>query len=332
MRAVRYFEHGGPEVLRIEEVPDPAPGHGEVLIAVEAAGANAIDTVFRAGTSPWPRPLPGALTGDVVGRVAAAGPGVTSVSTGDRVAALVEDAFADLVVAGANWLAAVPEHADAAEATALSMIAPLARGLLRAGRLTAGETVLVQSAAGGVGHLAVQLARLLGAGTVIGTASSQAKRDFVRSLGAEAVDSTDPDWAGRVRELAPGGADIVLDSVGGKVFDAGMDLLAPRGRMVTYGAITGALPTVAAHSLFQLRYVTGFSLLDSRAAFPEQARADMAEVADLWAAGRLHSTVHARFPLAEVAAVHEILDARANLGRVVVTHPTHARAGSTITA
>jgi NADPH2:quinone reductase len=323
MRAVRYHQLGGPEVLRIEEVPDPAPGDGEVLIAVEAVGANAIDTVFRAGTSPWPRPLPGALTGDVVGRVVAIGRGVTTAAAGDRVAALTEDAFADLVTADASWLAPVPEQADAAEATALSMMAPLARGLLRAGFLSnekaEGETVVVQSAAGGVGHLAVQLARLLGAGTVIGTASSAAKRDFVRSLGAEAVDSTDPDWPARVRDLTPAGADIVLDSVGGTVFDAGVDLLAPGGRMVTYGAITGALPTVAAHRLFQLRYVTGFSMLGWRAAFPGQARADMTEIGELWADGRLRSAVHARLPLAEVAAAHEILDARANLGRVVVT-------------
>jgi NADPH2:quinone reductase len=321
MRAVRYHEHGGPEVLRIEEVPSPAAGAGQVLIQVEAAGANVIDTVFRAGTSPWPRPLPGALTGDVVGRVVAVGPGVTTVSVDDRVAALTEDAFASLVAVDATWLAAVPGETDTAEATALSMIAPLARGLLRAGRLAPGETVVVQSAAGGVGHLAVQLAILLGAGTVIGTASTPAKRDFVRSLGAGAVDSTDPAWADRVRELAPGGADIVLDSVGGKVFDAGVDLLAPLGRMVSYGAITGALPTVAAHSLFQLKYVAGFSMLAWRAARPEQARADMTEVAELLAAGRLRSVVHARLPLTEIAAAHEILDARANLGRVVLTLP-----------
>jgi NADPH2:quinone reductase len=319
VRAVRYHEHGGPEVLRIDEVPDPVAGGGQVLIRVEAAGGNVIDTVFRGGTGPWPRPLPGALTGDVVGRVVAIGPGVTTVSVGDRVAALAEDAFAEFVAADATWLAAVPENADAAEATALSMTAPLTRGLLRAGRLAAGETVVVQSAAGGVGHLLVQLAGLLGAGTVIGTASSEAKRDFVRSFGAEAVDSTDPGWADRVRHLAPGGADVVLDSVGGKVFDAGVELLAPKGRMVTYGAITGALPTVGAHSLYQLKYVTGFSMVAWREAFPGQARADMTEIGELWAAGRLRSAVHARLPLTGVAAAHEILDARANLGRVVVT-------------
>jgi NADPH:quinone reductase-like Zn-dependent oxidoreductase len=283
--------------------------------------------------------LPAALTGDVVGRVTGVGPDLTSVAVGDRVATLSEEAAADYVVADATWLARVPEDADAGEATVLAMIAPLARGLLHAGRLTTdsetadrltadgktagrlttgGETVLVQSAAGGVGHLVVQLALILGAGRVIGTASTEAKRDFVRSLGAEAVDSTDPEWPGRVRELAPGGVDIVLDSVGGATFDAGVDLLAPLGRMVTYGAIGGTLPTVSAHSLFALKYVAGFSMLAWRAARPEQVRADMTEVAGLFAAGRLRSAVHARLPLADVAKAHEILDARANAGRIVL--------------
>jgi NADPH2:quinone reductase len=330
MRQLRYHDHGGPEVLRIDEIAKPEPGAGQVLIEVEAVGTNVIDTVFRAGTGRWRRPLPAALTGDVVGRVTGVGPGVTSAAVGDRVATLSEEAAADYVVADATWLVSVPEEADAAEATVLAMIAPLARGLLHAGRLTTdsetagrliaeGETVLVQSAAGGVGHLVVQLALILGAGRVIGTASTEVKRDFVRSLGAEAVASTDPDWAARVRELAPGGVDIVLDSVGGATFDSGVELLAPLGRMITYGAIGGTVPMVAAHSLFALKYVAGFSMLAWRAARPEQARADMTEVAELFAAGRLRSAVHARLPLADAAKAHEILDARANAGRVVLT-------------
>ena len=309
MRSVRYHEHGGPSVLRIEEVPAPVPGPGEVLVDVEAIGANVIDTVFRSGSSPWPRPLPGRLTGDVVGRVATVGEGVPEVRPGDRVAGLSEDAFADQAVLDAGWLARVPEEADAAEATALSMTAPLALGVLRAGRLVAGETVLVQSAAGGIGHLIVQLARILGAGRVIGTASTEVKREFVRSLGAEAVDYGE----------VGGPVDVVLDSVGGDVFDAGLLALGPGGRMVTYGAIGGKLPVVEAHSIFELKSVTGFAMLAWRAAFPEQVRAAMAEVSELWAAGRLRVAIAARLPLTEAVRVHEILDARTNQGRVIVT-------------
>jgi NADPH2:quinone reductase len=304
MRAVRYYEHGGPGVLRVERVPEPVAGPGQVVIRTEAVGTNVIDTVFRSGASPWPRPLPGALTGDVVGRVVH---GAGEFKEGDRVAGLSEDAAADLVALEADWLTRVPESADAASATVLSMTAPLALGLLRAGRLEAGETVLVQSAAGGIGHLLVQLARHRGA-RVIGTASTEAKRDFVRGLGAEAVGYDE----------AGGPVDLVLDAVGGEVFDAGLKLLAPGGRMITYGAIGGKLPTVEAHSLFELKWVTGFSMLAWRRARPEQARADVTEVSELWAAGTITTVIAERVPLTEVARAHEILDARANLGRVAL--------------
>ena len=316
MRAVRYHEHGGPEVLRIETVPEPAPRDHEVLIDVEAVGANAVDAAFRAGRSPWPWPLPATVTGDVVGRVVAAGAGVTTAAVGDRVAALTEDAFAERVTADAAWLAPVPADADAAEATALSMIAPLARGLLHAARFTAGESVLVQSAAGGVGHLLVQLALHFGAARVIGVSSTEDKRAFVRSLGADAVAVDD----------LPAGVDVVFDSVGGKVFDAGVDALAPGGRIVTYGAIGGELATANARSLIAVKSVTGFSFRAWQAAFPDRARADMAEVAGLWRAGVLRSAVHARLPFERVAAIHEILDGRANIGRVVALlgHPERA--------
>ncbi len=320
MRSVRYHTHGGPDVLQIDEVPIPVPQAGQVLIEVEAVGANVIDTVFRAGTGPWRRPLPGTLTGDVVGRVTALGPTVSEVAVGDRVAALSEDAFSDYVTADVQWLAPVPEAADAGEATVLSMTAPLALRLLRAGQLNTGDTVLVHAAAGGIGHLAVQLARTLGAGTVIGTASTPAKRDFVRACGADAaIDSSDPGWPDRVGAAAPGGVDVILDAVGGDVFDQGLELLAPLGRMVSYGAVSGVLPTAPASSLFALKYVTGVSMLAWRTARPDEARADMEEVARLWGTGALRTAVHARCPLVDTASVHQILDSRGNLGRLVVT-------------
>jgi NADPH:quinone reductase len=320
VRAIRYHSHGGPDVLQVSEVPAPVPQDGQVLIGVEAVGANVIDTVFRRGDGPWKRPLPGALTGDVVGRVAALGPGVTRFAVGERVAALSEDAFADYVTADAQWLARVPENADAGEATVLPMTAPLALRLLRAGQLSPGDTVLVQAAAGGVGHLVLQLAKILGAGTVIGTASSPAKRDFARAQGADVVaDSSDPTWPERVRAEVPGGVNVVLDAIGGEVFDRGLELLAPLGRIVSYGAIGGPLPMVAARSLIGLRYVTGLQINAWRAGRPGQARADMTEAAGYWSAGRLRTAVHATFPLTEAARAHELLDRRANLGRIVIT-------------
>jgi NADPH2:quinone reductase len=320
MRAVRFHQHGGPEVLQLDEVPVPEPAEGQILIETEAIGANAIDTVLRRGGSPWDRPLPGTLTGDVVGRIVKVGPGVPpGVEVGQRVSVLTEDAFADFAVADAAFLAPIPDGADPGEASMMSLTAPLALRLLTAGRVPAGGTVLIQSAAGTVGHLAVQLAKSFAPKTIIGTASSPHRLDFIRDLGAEPVDLTDPAWPARVNELAPDGVDTILDSVGGKVFDEGLDLLAPLGTMVTYGAITTELPVVPAMRLFGLRSVIGVGWNGWQQARPDGARADIAEVTRRWQNGELRPIVDATFPLTEVARIHEKLDARSNLGRLVAT-------------
>ncbi|MFD8384880.1 zinc-binding alcohol dehydrogenase family protein [Streptomyces sp. NPDC059679] len=320
MRRVRYYEYGGPEVLRIEEADTPAPGEGQVLIRVEAIGANFVDTKFRRGGGgifTWP--LPGTVTGDVVGRVEAVGPGVDEGRVGERVATLVEDAFAEQVVADAAWLAPVPEGLDVGAASMLPMGAPVALRVLRLGRLAEGESVLVHSAAGGIGHLAVQLARVLGAGTVVATVGSPAKFDFVRELGADVVvDYTDDDWPDQVRKAVPGGVDLAVGSVGGPILHQTVELLAPLGRDVEYGAASGDLGEVGVMALVALKQVAGFSLLAWRAARPELAREDMAEVAEHFAAGRLRTVVHAQFPLAEAAAAHRMIEERAQLGRVLM--------------
>ncbi|WP_329482462.1 zinc-binding dehydrogenase [Kribbella sp. NBC_01510] len=319
MRAVRFHRHGSPDVLQVDEVAVPEPAAGQVLIEVEAIGANAIDTVLRAGGSPWDRPLPGTLTGDVVGRIAKLGPDTPpGVAVGQRVAALSEDAFADFAVADGAFLAPIPADADAGEATMMSMTAPLALRLLEAGRIPAGGTVLIQSAAGTVGHLAVQLARFFDPKTIIGTASSAKRLDFIRELGAEAVDLTDPDWPAKVREIAPDGVDTALDAVGGTVFDQGFDLVKPLGTMVTYGAITTELPMIPGLGLFG-RSVTGVSMMGWRQARPDEARADIAEVTRRWQSGDLRPVVHATYPLTDVVRIHETLDARTNLGRLIAT-------------
>ncbi len=324
MRLVRYHQYGGPEVLAIEEAPTPVPGPGQALIKAEAIGANFVDTKVRQGPARsgglFSRPLPGTLTGDVVGVVEAVGPDVEPALVGRRVAALVaEDAFADYSLADAQWLAPAPAGLDLVAASMLPMGAPVALRTLRAGRLAAGDTVLVHAAAGGIGHLALQLAKLLGAGTVIGTAGSPAKLAFVRSHGADvAVDYTDDAWPDRVREVAPNGVDVVLDSVGGDALRRSLDLLAPFGRVVLYGVASSDFVDIPVTSLFALRSVVGFALLAWRAADPKQARADMAEVAEHMAAGRLRTALHAQLPLADVVEAHRILDARANLGRVLL--------------
>ncbi|WP_026316424.1 quinone oxidoreductase family protein [Actinokineospora enzanensis] len=320
MRRVRYYEHGGPEVLRLEEADVPTPGPGQALVQVDAIGANFVDTKFRAGgLGIFTRPLPGELTGDVVGTVTAVGPDTTRVAVGDRVAALADPAFAEYVLVDAEWSAPVPDGMTDTAASTLAMTAPVALRVLRTGHLGEGETVLVHAAAGGIGHLAVQLARLLGAGTVIATASSAAKLEFARSLGADvAVDYTQPDWVDQVRAAVPGGVDVIADSIGGEITQQGMQLLAPFGRTIVYGAASGALADVRFVDLAPLKYAGGFSLLAWRAARPEQAREEMTELAGYLRDGRLRVTLHGEYPMSETAEVHRLLEDRGQIGRLIV--------------
>jgi len=319
VRRVRYHEHGGPEVLRVEQAEMPEPGPGQVRIRVSAIGANFVDTKFRQGTGAlFQRPLPATLTGDVVGTVDLVGPGADETLRGERVAVLSLDAFADHVVADAADLILVPDELDDAAASMLPCAAPVALGTLLVGGVAPGASVLVHSAAGNIGHLATQLAKLRGAGTVIGTAGSTAKLDFVRAHDADvAVDYADDAWPDAVRAAASDGVDLILDAVGGKTTLRGLELLAPYGRLVAYGAADD-LVDVPLRSLYAVRSVTGFSLMAWQKARPAEYADAIAELTGLLADGTLRFTVHTRLPLAEAAEAHRILDARAQLGRILL--------------
>lgn len=323
MRIVRYDEFGPAEVLRVETADDPVPGPGQVLIRTERVGLNYIDAVFRRGKGgAWQPEKPGNLTGEVVGRVSAVGPDVAGVAPGERVAALVaENACADLVVADADWLAPVPDDLDAATATALPMLAPLAAGLLRFARVQAGETVLVHTAGGAVGQLAVQLAKQEGA-RVIGSTRTAGKAEAILQAGADEVVITGTpdtaDWAGRVRELVPGGVDVVLDALGAGAMDANVGLLAAYGRVVVYGALDLEVPVVSVRQLYGLRSVSGFSSMGWRAARPDEVRAVMADLTERFRTGRLRLDV-TEVPLEDPVAAHRLLEESSRVGRVVLT-------------
>ncbi|TDC85772.1 alcohol dehydrogenase [Micromonospora sp. KC606] len=230
MRAVVLRRPGGPEVLRVERIPEPLPGPGESLIDVTLTGVNFDDLEQRAGAHPQLR-LPAVLG------VEAAGHRRTD---GRRVVALLRQGggYAEVVAARDAYTVEIPASIDDAQAVGLFEQGGTAYGaLLLAGRLRAGESVAVSAAAGGVGHLAVQLAVALGASPVIGLASTAAKRQFVKGLGADvALDPADPELAGQLREAAGGaGVDLFVDSVGGAVARAGLAGLAPFGRLVCLG-------------------------------------------------------------------------------------------------
>jgi NADPH:quinone reductase len=178
---------------------------------------------------------------------------------------------------------------------------------------------LVTAGAGAIGHLAVQLAKLRGAGTVIATAGAPAKLAFLKELGADvAVNHSQPGWADEVRLAAPGGVDVVLEAVGGEILHQSIGLLAPFGRAVVYGASAGDLTSVPVTSLFALKTVSGFSLLGWRAADPGQARADIATLTGLFGTSELRAVTEA-LPLAEIARARRLLEDRAVVGRLLLT-------------
>lgn len=322
MRRVRYHVHGGPEVLGIEDVEVPEPGPGQALIRAEAIGLNYVDVQLRRETSPdsiYFRKLPSGVTGDVVGIVERVGPDADTALIGTRVAVLLEDGCAEYVVADVAWTAHVPQGLELGAATMLPTIGAVAQGVLHIARPIEGQTVLVTSGAGAIGHLAVQLAKRQGATTVIATASSQAKLDFARDLGADiAINHTDPDWDEQIREAVPGGVDVVVEAVGGDTLHRAIGLLAPFGRAAVFGASSGDLTSVPVRSLFALKTVCGFSLLAYRAAAADQLRAQIGELADLLLKGELRAAANTRLPMADIVQAHRMLEARAVLGRVVL--------------
>ncbi|MFJ6540454.1 zinc-binding alcohol dehydrogenase family protein [Streptomyces sp. NPDC091385] len=305
MRRVRYEVNGGPEVLFTEEAPAPEPGPGELLVRSEAIGVTlpAVRKV-REGTEPGP------LGGEVAGRVVAVGEGVTGFTAGDRVTGLCfSHAYAELALLHERMASHVPPEANSAEAVALVRSGVVARGAYEASRPRAGETVLVTSAAGTTGGLALQYARAGGASRVVAAVSSREKAHFVRSLGAdEVVLYPDESWGEPV--------DVVLDGVGGDVLHSAVRALAPNGRLIAYSSGGG---TVDAHQLLvRSASVTGFQMAAVARAQPELYTRWLTEVWDHYRQRTLRPSVFARLPLADASEAHRIIESRRNLGKVVL--------------
>ncbi|MGI5226391.1 quinone oxidoreductase family protein [Actinoallomurus sp. CA-142502] len=305
MRRVCFRSYGGPEVLKTEDAPRPEPGEGELLVEVGAVGVTY--PVVRLTRRPDVA-LPHVPGGDVVGRVVAAGPGLAE-RVGERVAALAFDgAYAELAVVPAMFAFPVPDAVDDAGAVGLVRGGQVALGALRAGAVHAGESVVVTGAAGGVGHLAVQLARELGAARVVAAVGDRAKAGFVRDLGADEVVTYDEEWG------AP--ADVVVDGVGGDVQAAALRALAPLGRLVAY---SGAGRPVDVNELrAHGRSVVGFAMRPFVAGRPEAYARQREELWDLYARERLIVGVHRTLPLEEAAEAHRIIERRENRGRVLL--------------
>ncbi|MFJ3659063.1 zinc-binding alcohol dehydrogenase family protein [Streptomyces sp. NPDC090119] len=323
MRIVRHYQHGAPSVLSLEEAEKPQPGPGQVLIRAEAIGVTFAEVQRRQGIPIGGHAeLPGAPGGDVAGVVEAVGEGVTTVTVGDRVVGDVDHgAYAEHVLAGADFLIKIPQDLDAAEATLLPSPAQTAYHAIReAGRLQPGQTIVIDAASGGVGHLAVQIAKALGAGKVIATVGSKAKLDFVRELGADvAVDYSDEDWTDQVLAATDGrGADVVLETVGGDILLKSLGITAQFGTLVFYGSASGDIPPIPTLALSRMKNVAGFSIYAMLYNKPDVVAAGQRHLLELIASGQVKPVVHQRLPLEEAAKAHELMEARAQLGKVVL--------------
>jgi len=307
MRAVIQTSVGGPDVLFVAEQPDPSPKPGEVLIRVKAAGINPVDGAVRGGFYQLLGEPPFILGWDISGTVAALGAGVTAFEVGDDVFGMPRfpeqaGAYAELAAAPADEIAAKPAAIDHAHAAALPLAGLTAwQGLVRHGGLQAGQRVLIHAGAGGVGHLAVQIAKARGA-YVIATASPD-KLDFVRSLGAdEVIDYTRDDFTGKV-----GNVDLVLDPIGGDHADQSLGILRDGGVLVSLLNVHDA--TRAKASARGVR-VERMSVVPDREGLVELAR--------LVDAKKLTPHVTKAFPLDQVGAAHAFLATRP-IGKVVLT-------------
>jgi synaptic vesicle membrane protein VAT-1 len=337
MRHVVITKRGAPEVLQCRDAADPTPRDGEVRIAVRAAGVNFADIMARLGLYPDAPALPAVVGYEVAGVIDAVGPGVTRLRAGDRVVALTRfGGYASAVVVPEAFVFLIP--ADLSEVDAAAVPVNYVTALLalyRVANVSTAETVLIYGAGGGVGIAATQLAKARGA-LVIGTASA-AKLDAIRSFGVDLpVDHRRGDVRAEVRRFTGHrGADVILDPIGGKNFRASYQMLAPLGRLVLYGVsslATGERRSLwrAARTLLEMPAFRPLSLMNhNRGVFglnlghlwsqADQLRGAMDLVLSELAAGRIRPIVAKTFPLERAADAHRYMQARANIGKVVLT-------------
>jgi NADPH:quinone reductase len=321
MKAIRIHETGGPEVMRLEEIETPTPKEGEVLVKVAAAGINYADLAQRAGTYLTRTRTPMTPGFEVAGTIAAPGPGVNSPAEGTSVIAFCEGGYAEYTIAQANTVIPIPPGIDFAHAAALLVQGITAYQLLReSARIQSGESVLVHAAAGGVGTLAVQLAKLMGAGAVIGTASNADKLNLVRRLGADvAINYSEQDWVEQLKNATGGkGVDIILEMVGGQVPEQSLQCLAPFGRMVVYGAASGQITQFSGIQLmYKNQAIIGY-WLTSQLRRPERIAQAVMDLMQYLASGKLEIVVGQTFTLAQAAEAHRAIAERKTQGKVVL--------------
>ena len=318
MKAIRIHEDGGPEVLRYEEVPDPVPADGEVLIELRAASLNHLDIWIRKGLPSVPKPR--ILGADGAGVLAGTdervviNPGIVSNGKTHIVGETMDGTHCELIALPRGSVHPIPPGVSFEEAAAFPLVFETAyRMLATRARLEAGEWVLIWGIGGGVATAAMSIAKALGARVIV-TSSSDAKLERARELGADAtVNHETDDVVARVKDVTDGGADLVVDDVGEATWRRSLDAARPEGRIVVCGATTGPNPPAALHRVWWKQ----LTILGSTMGTP----ADFQAAYDLVASGRARPVIDEVFPLSEARAAHDRLEAGEQLGKIVFRIP-----------
>lgn len=320
MRAIQVKAHGGPDALQLEQVADPSPGPGEAVVKIEAAGVNFVDVYQRKGQ--YTMTLPYTPGSEGAGTVTAVGPGVDSVRVGDRVVSQsLKGSYAELAVARADRMVRIPDGVDPRTAAAAMLQGLTAHYLtMSTFPLSKGDWCLVHAAAGGVGLLLCQIARMQGA-FAIGTVSTEDKGRLAEAAGAVAtINYTTQSFPAQVNRLTGGnGVKVVYDSVGATTFHGSLDCLAPRGLLALFGQSSGPVPPFDPQILNQKGslFLTRPTLLHY-VGTREELMARCNELFGWIVSGALNIRIHATYPLADAGKAHEALESRGTTGKVIL--------------
>ncbi len=326
MRALVVKEHGSLENLLLEEIPDPVPGPGEVLIDVHAASVNFADLLVIAGTYQILPKLPFSPGKDLAGVVAAVGTGVTTCKPGDRVAAQIEyGAYAQRCVVSQQSCYLMPETMSFTDGAAMGIAYATAHfAIVERGQYQHGETVLINGAAGGVGIATIEVAKALGA-TVVASVSNAEKAALAKKHGADHIVRTDvPDLRDAFRDqvyaaVGKRGVDIIVDPVGGNVFDASLRVIAWAGRIIIVGFAEGRIPEIKAGLLLVKNIsLIGLQYSAYRDRQPEKVQHVQRELFDWYVAGKIKPHVMKAYPLAQYREALRVVRDREAVGKIVI--------------
>jgi NADPH:quinone reductase len=323
MKQIIVNEFGGPEKLILHDVAAPSAGDGQIVIKVEASGVNFADGMQRRNQYVFPVSLPYLPGFEVAGIVTELGKGVENISVGDRVVAMLPGGggYAQYAVTPSYLAAVIPPTISAQESLALQVQGLSAYLMLKDGaKLQAGQTVLIHAAAGGVGTLLVQIAKQMGAGKIIATASNAEKLAVAKSLGAdELINYTESDWVQKVKDATGGkGVDLILDSTGGEILRNSVNCLAPFGRLINFGNPTGGSTSIEAFILVNDNLILqGFGLA-SYFEKPDLMQEAYQYLFSQAATGKLKVHIGQTFPLKDAAEAHRQMENRKTTGKTVL--------------